>query len=131
MARAMIWTDEEIIRSYRTAANPKKQIGILAELNACDPSVIRAVLQRAGIIEAKQKKKRMKSTEFAKIRQASGFYPHCRIMLDDGVQWYTISEIAQRHGKSKTYMTRHTSGCDTCCIDGVTYKVRRSEDICG
>ena len=40
----MIWSTEEIVRSYRMAADPKKQIKVLAELNACSVKEIRQVL---------------------------------------------------------------------------------------
>lgn len=44
----MTRTNEEIVRQYRTAKNPGKQIGILAELNATAPSAIRAILEAEG-----------------------------------------------------------------------------------
>lgn len=40
----MIMTDGEIERSYRLASDPKKQIGILADLNGCNKKDIKAVL---------------------------------------------------------------------------------------
>lgn len=44
----MIWSTEEIVRSYRMAADPKKQIKVLAELNACSVKEIRQVLGGRG-----------------------------------------------------------------------------------
>lgn len=44
----MTMINEEIVRQYRTAKNPGKQIGILAELNATAPSAIRAILEAEG-----------------------------------------------------------------------------------
>ena len=44
----MTMTNEEIVRQYRTAKHPGKQIGILDELNATAPSAIRAILVAEG-----------------------------------------------------------------------------------
>lgn len=41
-------SESEIVSSYRTARDPRRQIGILAELNAVTPRVIREVLEEAG-----------------------------------------------------------------------------------
>lgn len=41
-------TNEEICRSFRNAATPRKQIGILAELNQCDKSRIVDILREGG-----------------------------------------------------------------------------------
>lgn len=46
----MIYSAEEIVRSYRTAADPKKQIKVLAELNACSVKEIRRVLVGEGVL---------------------------------------------------------------------------------
>lgn len=46
----MIWSAEEIVRSYRMAADPKKQIKVLAELNACSVKEIRQVLVGEGVL---------------------------------------------------------------------------------
>ena len=44
----MQMTTEEIIRSYTTAKDKSKQIGILADLNGCDKEKIRAILISKG-----------------------------------------------------------------------------------
>lgn len=46
----MIYSTEEIVRSYRMAADPKKQIKVLAELNACSVKEIRQVLVGEGVL---------------------------------------------------------------------------------
>ena len=46
--RHLQMSESEIVSSYRTARDPKRQIGILAELNAVTPRVIREVLEEAG-----------------------------------------------------------------------------------
>lgn len=49
MAVDMQMTNEEIIRSYKGAAHKGKQIGILADLNACPKEVIIEILIEGGI----------------------------------------------------------------------------------
>lgn len=46
----MEMTEEEIVRSYRLACNPKKQIGILADINATNTTEIRKILEKRGAI---------------------------------------------------------------------------------
>lgn len=46
-------SESEIVSSYRTARDPKRQIGILAELNAVTPREIREVLEEAGALVLK------------------------------------------------------------------------------
>ena len=51
--RHLQMSESEIVSSYRTARNPKRQIGILAELNAVTPREIREVLEEAGALMLK------------------------------------------------------------------------------
>lgn len=51
--RHLQMSESEIVSSYRTARNPKRQIGILAELNAVTPREIRQVLEEAGALVLK------------------------------------------------------------------------------
>ena len=44
----MTMTNEEICRSFRQEATPRKQIGILAEMNQCDKSRIVEILREGG-----------------------------------------------------------------------------------
>lgn len=46
-------SESEIVSSYLTARDPKRQIGILAELNAVTPREIREVLEEAGALMLK------------------------------------------------------------------------------
>ena len=46
----MIDSPAEIVRSYRMAADPKKRIKVLAELNACSVKEIRQVLVGEGVL---------------------------------------------------------------------------------
>lgn len=45
----MMMTDAEIIREYREAAKPMKQIGILADENQCSRGKIVEILREAGM----------------------------------------------------------------------------------
>lgn len=44
----MTMTAEEIVREYKGAKYPEKQIRILADQNSCEPSNIRAILEQMG-----------------------------------------------------------------------------------
>lgn len=48
--RHLQMSESEIVSSYRTARDPKRQVGILAELNAVTPREIRQVLEEAGAL---------------------------------------------------------------------------------
>ena len=43
----------EIVRSYKESKNPKNQVKILAELNACDKKTIVGILNDAGVLDKK------------------------------------------------------------------------------
>lgn len=51
--RHLQMSESEIVSSCRTARDPKRQIGILAELNAVTPREIREVLEAAGALMLK------------------------------------------------------------------------------
>ena len=44
----MNMSESEILASYNQAKNPKKQIGVLADLNGCSRAAMRAKLQELG-----------------------------------------------------------------------------------
>lgn len=48
---------KEIVASYRTAKNPKAQIGVLADLNGCSEKEIEEVLVQLGAMEPAERKK--------------------------------------------------------------------------
>lgn len=52
----MEMTEDEIARSYRQAANPGKQIRVLAELNLTNTSEIKKILERSGAMTKKSNK---------------------------------------------------------------------------
>ena len=48
---------KEIVASYRTAKNPKAQIGVLADLNGCSEKEIEEVLMQLGAMKPAERKK--------------------------------------------------------------------------
>ena len=58
----MTMTNAEIVRHYQEAANKSKDIKILADLNCCAPSEIRAILAQAGVPGVKAPARQAKST---------------------------------------------------------------------
>ena len=48
-ANTMPMTDAEIAHSFRTAANQKKQVTVLADLNCCSTKEMEAKLQELGL----------------------------------------------------------------------------------
>lgn len=120
------WTDEEIVTSYLQAANPKKQINVLADLNACKEADIRDVLVRAGVRLKKQKPaKTRKQHERCKERAEAGFTHGIKIMLVlDGVR-YTIREVAAMHKCSYNCVREHCVGVDVCVMGDAEYIVHR------
>ena len=59
----MQMTTEEIIRSYTTAKDKSKQIGILADLNGCDKEKIRGILISKGCQMPTKGRPRKEQTE--------------------------------------------------------------------
>ena len=68
----MMMTDAEIIREYREAAKPMKQIGILADENQCSRGKIVDILREAGMeLPAVYREKRPYSPESGAEPQAA------------------------------------------------------------
>ena len=122
------WTDEEIVRHYRTAKDKAAIIPILADLNAVSPSRIRQVLRRNGV------KAEAVSREEQRERVRKPYQQKVFTLLEhDGVE-YTIADIMQRIKRSQTYVTRRLEGVDTVTFDGVEYKILRYKKwgkVCG
>lgn len=59
----MTMTAEEIVRHYRQAANKKKDVLVLADLNGTDEASIKAVLIDAGVMEPERKERKKAGTE--------------------------------------------------------------------
>ena len=71
----MTMTAEEIVREYKQAKYPEKQIRILADQNSCGPSNIKAILEQAGC-ELPRAGRRKKTSPPPRIRRL-----HCEIQL--------------------------------------------------
>ncbi len=61
-------TEKEIIRSYKQALNKRKQIGVLADLNACPREDIVNILSAAGVYN-KPGKKPAKKEDIPKVKR--------------------------------------------------------------
>lgn len=64
----MQMTEKEIIRSYKQALNKRKQIGVLADLNACPREYIVNILSAAGVYN-KPGKKPAKKEDIPKVKR--------------------------------------------------------------
>lgn len=80
----MQMTEEEICRSYRQAAFPKKQVGILAELNQVKKTKIAEILRRGGCDVLSRKNS-------ARIKWTDDKVEQLRELRESGM---TIKEIA-------------------------------------
>ena len=126
MRNNLPWTDDEIVTSYLQAANQKKQISVLADLNACKDADIRDVLTRAGIRIKKQKSdKTKKLLAHYEARAKAGFTHGIKIMLVlNGVR-YTMREVAAMHKCSYNCVREHCIGTDVCVLGDTSYQVVR------
>lgn len=122
MANELAWTDGEIVRSFKDAADPVKQISVLADLNACQPIRIREILHSAGV-EIPRKKKGQKEKEREKLE--AGYAKGCTIMLVDGGAHYTMKQAARRHGVSVSYIVRRMRDTGVCDVDGTVYQIKK------
>ena len=96
----MIDSPAEIVRSYRMAADPKKQIKVLAELNACSVKEIRQVLVGEGVLpretEVPEEPKTTGNPELDKmVSEGQGALEEMR-RLNDSIQDAAISAQIER-----------------------------------
>lgn len=104
----MIWSTEEIVRSYRMAADPKKQIKVLAELNACSVEGIRQVLVGEGVLpreteipeEPKKAAKKRFDEAVAKMLYEEGL-DDAAIAKATGMTAHTVAKWRSRNGLRK------------------------------
>lgn len=104
----MIWSTEEIVRSYRMAADPKKQIKVLAELNACSVKEIRQVLVGEGVLpretevpeEPKKAAKKRFDEAVAKRLYEEGL-DDAAIAKATGATAHTVAKWRSRNGLRK------------------------------
>ena len=64
----MQMSDKDIIRAYKEAKDRRKQIGILADLNACPREYIVNILSEAGVYN-KPGKKPAKKEDIPKVKR--------------------------------------------------------------
>ena len=67
MAKELEMTVEEIVRSYREAADKAHQLRVLADLNVCKPEVIRQVLLDRGVKPQELPRQRKKKVSVAAV----------------------------------------------------------------
>ena len=104
----MIWSAEEIVRSYRMAADPKKQIKVLAELNACSVKEIRQVLVGEGVLpretevpeEPKKAARKRFDEETARMLYEEGL-DDAAIAKATGMTAHTVAKWRSRNGLRK------------------------------
>ena len=104
----MIDSPAEIVRSYRMAADPKKQIKVLAELNACSVKEIRQVLVGEGVLpreteipgEPKKAAKKRFDEETARMLYEEGL-DDAAIAKATGMTAHTVAKWRSRNGLRK------------------------------
>lgn len=104
----MIDSPAEIVRSYRMAADPKKQIKVLAELNACSVKEIRQVLVGEGVLpretevpeEPKKAARKRFDEETARILYEEGL-DDAAIAKATGMTAHTVAKWRSRNGLRK------------------------------
>lgn len=91
----MHMTNDEIVRSYKEAKDPQKQIGILADLNLCKKSEIETIL---GIKNFKQNEiNNMVSEAIEKLKSENQKITIKNIMNATGVSQYHITKTEAYH----------------------------------
>ncbi len=104
----MIDSPAEIVRSYRMAADPKKQIKVLAELNACSMKEIRQVLVGEGVLpretevpeEPKKAARKRFDEETARMLYEEGL-DDAAIAKATGMTAHTVAKWRSRNGLRK------------------------------
>lgn len=104
----MIDSPAEIVRSYRMAADPKKQIKVLAELNACSVKEIRRVLVGEGVLpretevpeEPKKAARKRFDEETARMLYEEGL-DDAAIAKATGMTAHTVAKWRSRNGLRK------------------------------
>lgn len=104
----MIDSPAEIVRSYRMAADPKKQIKVLAELNACSVKEIRQVLVGEGVLpretevpeEPKKAAKKRFDEETARMLYEEGL-DDAAIAKATDMTAHTVAKWRSRNGLRK------------------------------
>ena len=124
------WTEDEIVRSYKEALNPIRQIGVLADLNACTQAQICGVLKRAGLKLPVKPAEAITKTETRrrKARAAAGFAYGKKILLERNGRMYSVKDAAKIHEKSENWIRVRARGTDICVIGDAEYVVHRYQN---
>ena len=93
----MIYSTEEIVRSYREAKDPEKQIKVLADLNACTAKEIRQVLVGEGVLPREtEKAPEAKSGRRPRVKKPADAAPDAPVqMAADVEETEEAQDIAQ------------------------------------
>lgn len=103
----MQMTESEIVKSYQNAETPRKQIKILAELNACDRQVINDILVKHGCTlpatgnrftgkaEQKTEQKMVEEQNPAEQMNLPTVDPDVQIIIPDEVVVAVLAEIGR------------------------------------
>lgn len=114
----MLWTKEEVVRSYREAADPKKQIGIIAELNAVPKKEIRGILEEAGVLKPEAKKLTKPEPHFTmEPRKAVTVDELCKLLEQAAADGYGECAVTVE-GQSFTELWLETRGTIRTSGDG-------------
>lgn len=114
----MHWTKEEVVRSYREAADPKKQIGIIAELNAVPKKEIRGILEEAGMLKPEAKKPTKPEPRFTmEPRKAVTVDELCKLLEQAAADGYGECAVTVE-GQSFTGLWLETRGTIRVSGDG-------------
>lgn len=131
--KALPWSEDEIIRHYRTAKDKAAIIPILADLNAVPQSRIRQVLRRHGIktdTECRISRRYETVREekpLARKKETKPRRPKVYIVLEHDGTAYSVEDIARRIGRSVTYVKARIKDVDAVTFGGVEYKITRYE----
>lgn len=105
----MEMTEFEIIRSYRTSADQKKQIIILAELNDCRRSAIKEILERNNVTERRKRPARGRTTDKDVVENPAKFDAFMKSLMDKHLG-ETFQQIADQIGLSRTAISNYVNG---------------------
>jgi len=93
---ALPMTDKEIRISYRDAKTPAAQIYILAELNATQPRVIKAIVEGVHPVSMKRKYARLDEDAAKRMHDEGATTGEIAKALD--VAWHTVYAWKRRAG---------------------------------
>lgn len=95
----MTMDEGEIVREYKKAAKPQKQIGILAQLNCCPPSKIKEILFNNGCteVEVSHKKRGRPPKKVAEKEPDMSVYdedknPYCKVEVEEEITEPTVKD---------------------------------------